>query len=114
MQMAEAACRQPSDTSDRLSSAADTRSGPEEDGLIVTATLLLVEDDARIRHALALALEDEGYRVVGTPTGEEALQYLDRSGFEADLVLLDVMLPGIDGFEVCHRIRERGGLPIIW
>ena len=77
----------------------------------MNATLLLVEDDPRIRLALSLALGDEGYRVIGTPTGEDALQCLVSAHF--DLVLLDVMLPGIDGFEVCRRIREHGDLPII-
>ena len=79
----------------------------------MNATLLLVEDDARIRQALALALEDEGYQVVGTASGEDALLRLASPDFEPDLVLLDVMLPGIDGFEVCRRIREVGDVPII-
>jgi DNA-binding response OmpR family regulator len=79
----------------------------------MTTTLLLVEDDARIREALGLAMADEGYRVVEAATGEEALALLARDGREPDVVLLDLMLPGMDGLTVCARIRERGDLPII-
>ena len=76
-------------------------------------TLLLVEDDARIREALRLALADEGYRVVEAATGEQALERLAVDGPAPDVVLLDLMLPGMDGLEVCARIREHGDLPII-
>jgi len=80
------------------------------------ATLLLVEDDPRIREALRLALTDEGYRIVEAATGEQALERLDRQPDDPagpDVVLLDLMLPGMDGLTVCARIRERGDLPII-
>jgi two-component system, OmpR family, response regulator MtrA len=72
--------------------------------------VLLVEDDERIRQALGLALADEGYDVVETATGEEALDLVDP---DLDVVLLDLMLPGIDGIEVCSTLRSRGDLPII-
>ncbi|GLZ48325.1 DNA-binding response regulator [Actinomycetospora sp. NBRC 106375] len=72
--------------------------------------VLLVEDDERIRQALGLALADEGYDVVETATGEEALDVVDP---DLDVVLLDLMLPGIDGIEVCSTLRSRGDLPII-
>ena len=75
-------------------------------------TLLLVEDDPRIREALRLALADEGYHVLEAATGEQALDRL-AGGPEPDVVLLDLMLPGMDGLTVCARIRERGDLPII-
>ncbi len=75
-------------------------------------TLLLVEDDARIREALHLSLADEGYRVLEAATGEQALDRLAEDA-APDVVLLDLMLPGMDGLEVCSRIRERGDLPII-
>lgn len=77
------------------------------------ATLLLVEDDARIREALRLALTDEGYGVLEAATGEQALALLASEGPEPDVVLLDLMLPGIDGLVVCERIRERSDLPVI-
>ncbi|MGB3441529.1 MAG: response regulator transcription factor [Actinophytocola sp.] len=79
----------------------------------MTTTLLLVEDDARIREALHLAMADEGYRVIEAATGEDALALLAREEPEPDVVLLDLMLPGMDGLVVCARIRERGDLPII-
>jgi DNA-binding response OmpR family regulator len=76
-------------------------------------TLLLVEDDPRIRGALRLALADEGYWVVEAATGEQALDRLAVGAPVPDVVLLDLMLPGIDGLDVCGRIRESGDLPII-
>ncbi|MFC4857812.1 response regulator transcription factor [Actinophytocola glycyrrhizae] len=81
--------------------------------LTTASTLLLVEDDARIREALGLALTDEGYQVVEAATGEEALALLAAGGSEPDVVLLDLMLPGMDGLVVCERIRERSDLPVI-
>ena len=76
-------------------------------------TLLLVEDDVRIRKALVLALADENYRVLEAPSGEDALRRLAQADPVVDLVLLDLMLPGIDGLGVCRRIREQGDMPII-
>jgi DNA-binding response OmpR family regulator len=77
----------------------------------VPARILTIEDDERIRSATRLALEDEGYIVDEAASGEEALQ-----GFAvqpADVVLIDVMLPGIDGFEVCRAIRRASDVPIV-
>ena len=73
--------------------------------------LLLVEDDPSIRRALVLGLTDEGYDVVEAANGEVAVQLLDRE--TVDIVLLDLMLPGMDGFAVCRSIRQRGDLPVI-
>ncbi len=73
--------------------------------------LLLVEDDPRIRGALVLGLTDEGYEVVEAGSGESALRRLDQH--DVDVVLLDLMLPGMDGFAVCRALRSRGDLPII-
>ncbi|QWT19894.1 response regulator transcription factor [Bacillus sp. NP157] len=75
------------------------------------AHLLLVEDDPDIRSTLAGFLRGKGYVVDEAASGEAAMAYLDLPGL--DLVLLDVMLPGIDGLEVCRRIRARGGPRII-
>src|SRR4051794_21850387 len=72
--------------------------------------VLLVEDDERIRQALGLALADEGYDVVETATGEEALELVDP---DLDVVLLHLMLPGIGGIEVCSTLRRRGDLPMV-
>lgn len=75
------------------------------------ASVLLVEDDARIRQALGLALDDEGFDVEPASSGEQALTFL-RDG-AADVVLLDLMLPGVDGMTVCRMLRARSDLPII-
>jgi DNA-binding response OmpR family regulator len=73
--------------------------------------LLLVEDDPRIRGALVLGLADEGYEVDEAGSGESAVKLLGRESY--DVVLLDLMLPGMDGFAVCRAVRARGDLPII-
>lgn len=74
-------------------------------------TLLLVEDDHRIRQALRLALADEGYEVREAATGSQALVQIGVR--TVDVVLLEVMLPDMDGLEVCHRLRAESDLPII-
>src|SRR3989454_3384613 len=73
--------------------------------------ILTVEDDERIQAAMRLALEDEGYAVVEAATGEEGLELFARR--PADVVLIDLMLPGIDGFEVCRSIRRSSDVPIV-
>ena len=75
------------------------------------AQLLLVEDDEHIRASLRLVFEDEGHTVVEAESGEEALEALDRR--TPDLVIIDVMLPGIDGFELCRQIRRSSNLPVL-
>ena len=73
--------------------------------------ILTVEDDERIQAAMRLALEDEGYNVVEAASGEEGLELFARR--PADVVLIDLMLPGIDGFEVCRSIRRSSDVPIV-
>src|SRR5437763_12894044 len=73
--------------------------------------ILTVEDDERIQAAMRLALEDEGYTVVEAATGEEGLELFARR--PADVVRIDLMLPGIDGFEVCRSIRRSSDVPIV-
>ena len=75
------------------------------------ARLLLVEDDERMRQALGLALADEGCDVVEAASGEQALGLLGMT--TVDVVLLDLMLPGVDGLDVCRTLRAQGDLPII-
>ena len=73
--------------------------------------ILIVEDDERIRSSMRLALEEEGYTVDGVGSGEEAV---DRFGAEPyELVLIDLMLPGIDGFETCRTLRRQSTVPVI-
>ncbi|MGH8998277.1 MAG: response regulator [Acidimicrobiia bacterium] len=77
----------------------------------VAVRVLTVEDDERIQAAMRLALEDEGYTVVEAATGEEALESWARR--PTDVVLIDLMLPGIDGFEVCRSLRRQSDVPIV-
>jgi len=74
------------------------------------ATVLLVEDDPAARQGLELALRRLGYQVRLAETGEAAL---DGLGEATDVVVLDVMLPGVDGFEVCRRLRRDSDIPVI-
>ncbi|MBX2817048.1 MAG: response regulator transcription factor [Saprospiraceae bacterium] len=75
--------------------------------------ILLVEDEAKLAHIIRLNLESEGYEVVEVAEGEIALQTSQEQYF--DLILLDVMIPGINGFEVCKQIRLRNtSTPIIF
>ncbi|MFT3877816.1 MAG: response regulator transcription factor [Propioniciclava sp.] len=75
------------------------------------STLLLVEDDAGVADALRLALTSLGHRVVLAATGEAGLAAMAERPF--DVMLLDVMMPGIDGFETARRVRASSLLPII-
>lgn len=77
----------------------------------VGTRILYVEDDQRIRGSVKLALEDEGWSVDEAETGEDAIVSFDRA--PTDVVLIDIMLPGIDGFEVCRSIRRQSDVPII-
>lgn len=67
--------------------------------------ILIVEDEESIRGFLKINLKRNGFEVLETNNGEEGLEILERE--EPAMVILDVMLPGIDGFEVCKRIREK-------
>jgi two-component system response regulator RegX3 len=73
--------------------------------------VLIVEDEESISDALAYMLRKEGFEVAVCPTGPDALAAFDRDG--ADLVLLDLMLPGPAGTEVCRSLRERSDVPVI-
>jgi two-component system response regulator RegX3 len=73
--------------------------------------VLVVEDEESFSDALSYMLRREGYEVEIAATGPEALTAFDRSG--ADLVLLDLMLPGLSGTEVCRELRSRSHVPII-
>jgi DNA-binding response OmpR family regulator len=73
--------------------------------------ILAVEDDERIRTAVKMALEDEGWVVEEADNGEDALNAFTRH--PTDVVLIDIMLPGIDGFEVCRSIRRTSDVPIV-
>ncbi|GII93177.1 transcriptional regulatory protein AfsQ1 [Sinosporangium siamense] len=75
------------------------------------AGILLVEDDPSVRTALELALSRQGHSVTAYGTGEEALDHVRAR--RPEIAILDVMLPGINGVEVCRRIRKLDQLPVI-
>ncbi|SCF67967.1 DNA-binding response regulator, OmpR family, contains REC and winged-helix (wHTH) domain [Streptomyces sp. Cmuel-A718b] len=77
--------------------------------------VLLIEDDTSVRDGMELVLRRHGYGVETAATGEEALALLaGERGARVELAVLDLMLPGMDGFEVCRRIRARtAALPVI-
>ncbi|MCL4424513.1 MAG: response regulator transcription factor [Firmicutes bacterium] len=75
------------------------------------ASVLVVEDDPRIQKIIVQTLRKEGYQILTSSDGTDALQKV-RAG-RPDLILLDLRLPGMDGLEVCRELRKEGSLPII-
>jgi two-component system response regulator ResD len=73
--------------------------------------ILVVDDEERIRRLLRMYLEKEGYRIEEAEDGETALRKAQREDF--DLIVLDLMLPGMDGIEVCTRLRQTKSTPVI-
>jgi DNA-binding response OmpR family regulator len=76
-----------------------------------TPRILLVDDEESLQKLLSYPLRSDGYEVVAAADGQEALDRFDESQF--DLVVLDVMLPRVDGFDVCRKLRARSAVPII-
>ena len=68
--------------------------------------ILIAEDEDVIRDFIVINLKRAGYDVVDVPDGEQALQVFEQSGGDFDVVVLDIMMPGIDGFGVCEKIRS--------
>ncbi len=75
------------------------------------AKILVVDDEERIRRLLRMYLERENYEIIESENGEDALEKALAEDY--DLILLDLMLPGIDGIEVCQRLREKKATPVI-
>jgi two-component system KDP operon response regulator KdpE len=75
------------------------------------ARILVVDDEREIRRCLELSLEEKGYTVLAAESGEKALDLLKQS--PADVAIVDLLLPGIDGIELTKSIRQRSTLPII-
>ena len=76
-----------------------------------SSTILLVDDDEAVRRVLSYPLERDGYKVVQAVDGEEALEAFGEQ--PVDLVVLDIMLPKLDGLEVCRQLRAKSTVPII-
>jgi DNA-binding response OmpR family regulator len=78
----------------------------------VLRRILIIEDEAVVRKAIRMACEKDGYEVVEAATGAEGLRLVEEA--KPDLLLLDLMLPDISGFDVCREVRQSGsGVPII-
>jgi len=75
------------------------------------ACILVVDDDQNLLRMVSRTLEMEGFQVLTAGDGESALALLEKD--KPDLVLLDIMMPGLDGFEVLKRIRQRSSVPVI-
>ncbi|MGH9171920.1 MAG: response regulator [Acidimicrobiales bacterium] len=81
----------------------------------MASRILLVEDDERIRTSMRLSLEDEGYEVEEAESGEDAIEAHNRAlaGQAFDLIVVDIMLPFMDGFACCRELRKMSTVPII-
>lgn len=73
--------------------------------------ILVVEDENKMREFISLYLRNEGYDVIEADTGEAAIEKFEID--EIELIVLDIMMPKLDGFQVCERIREKSKVPII-
>ena len=76
------------------------------------ARILVVDDEASITEFVSYNLRKEGYEVEVAENGDDALELAHDTAF--DLVVLDVMLPGIDGYEVCRRLRVDSSVPVLF
>ena len=74
-------------------------------------TILIIEDEQKINDILAFSLGKDGYKTLSSFDGVKGLEMALKEN--PDLILLDVMLPGLDGFEVCRKVREKSQVPII-
>ena len=76
--------------------------------------ILIVDDDREIRDVLRILLTGEHFEVAEAPSGEEALRYLEANPGGVDLVILDVMMEGISGYQVCLNLREKWNVPVLF
>ena len=76
-----------------------------------TTNILIIEDDESIRDSVKILLESEGFLVSEAPSGEQGLSMLEK---DTDLVILDIMLPGMSGYKVCEEIRKKSVVPILF
>ena len=75
-------------------------------------TILVCDDDKEIVEAISIYLKQEGYNIIPAYNGKEALQVMEKE--EIHLIILDIMMPHLDGFSVCKLAREMGNLPILF
>jgi DNA-binding response OmpR family regulator len=74
-------------------------------------TILVVDDDKEIANLISIYLQNEGFRILQAHSGHEALTLLEDN--QVSLIILDIMMPGIDGMEVCRKVRESSAIPIL-
>ncbi|MCC3868952.1 response regulator transcription factor [Terrisporobacter mayombei] len=77
----------------------------------MASKILVVDDEKEIRNLIEIYLKNEGYTVIKASNGEEALEILKKE--EVQLIVLDIMMPKMDGMEVCRRVREHLNIPIL-
>lgn len=77
----------------------------------MASKILVVDDEKEIRNLIEIYLKNEGYNVIKASNGEEALEVLEKE--EIQLMILDIMMPKMDGMEVCRRVREYLNIPIL-
>lgn len=80
-------------------------------GIKVSNSILIVDDEKEIRDLIEIYLKNEGYKVIKASNGEEALDILEKE--KINLIVLDIMMPKIDGLEVCKKVREKLNIPIL-
>ena len=77
-----------------------------------TTQVLVVDDNPEIRDIIHVLLEGEGIRVTEAADGSSALHFLEKDSF--DLIILDIMMPGLNGYETCQKIRQLTNVPILF
>lgn len=82
--------------------------------IMKTGNILVVDDDAEIREVVQILLSSEGYHVTCAENGTNALELLQTYQVEPDVIILDVMMPGLDGYSVCKQIREASKVPVLF
>ena len=78
---------------------------------LLTLTVLVVDDNDGVRHIIARELKQEGYRVLTAADGEQALTVIEQSGIEVHLVVCDLLMPRLDGYELASRLAELPNAP---
>ena len=89
----------------------DADDPPIELTILSDARILVVDDDAQLRQLVTRLLRAEGYRATAVPGGQEMLELLRTT--EIDLIVLDVMLPGLSGIDLCRQVRQSSSVPIL-
>jgi two-component system OmpR family response regulator len=74
-------------------------------------TIMVVDDEAHIRELISLYLADEGFTIIEKANGKEALEY--AANYPVDMAIMDIMMPQMDGWELCRKLREWGDMPIL-